>query len=251
MPGPALADISLVLRALLSLLRPHTLLHVATLAVVGFAGYHVAQQWVAAEVYRQRLRELSDRYEGLRATYNEAVRRTAVTELLVKDGQLSVVVRNAAGVVQTIPTPFRPAEHEVHVDFVVLEGRLWVRRVMRVAPPHAEQVIIDPRLAQIDWDDKGENYGITIYRSLSEGRWVVNTTANGALTLVKRTGEAPAPLASAPEVRQFDLIQAEARRELDAIGPGELFRRVADALSPGSRAEPAPAKPEPVTPATD
>jgi hypothetical protein len=251
MSARPLTDIYPVFRALLRLLKPHTLLHLATLAIVGFAGYHVAQQWVAAEVYRQRLRELSDRYEGLRATYNDAVRRTAVTELLVKDGELSVVVRNAAGVVQTIPTPFRPAEHEVHVDFVVLEGRLWIRRIMRVAPPRAEQVLIDPRLAQIDWDDRGENYGITIYRSLTEGRWVVNTTANGALTLVKQPSEAPAPLASAPEVRQFEQLQAEARRELDSIGLAELLRRVTGALSPGSRSEPTPGKPEPVTPVTD
>ena len=45
---------------------------------------------VAADIYRQRLTALGADYEALRGRYNEAVRKTAVTELLVKDGSLSV-----------------------------------------------------------------------------------------------------------------------------------------------------------------
>ena len=41
---------------------------------------------IAAGIYRQRLEDLSGRYSQLADMYNDAVRKTAVTELVLKDG---------------------------------------------------------------------------------------------------------------------------------------------------------------------
>ena len=109
----------------------------AALLVSGMAGvfgYRYLRADVEAEVYRDRLRALAEEYESLRGTYNEAVRRTAVTELLVHDGRLRVRVRSVAGVLREIETPFDPRQ-EVYVDYVVMDGRLWIRRVFDAWTP--------------------------------------------------------------------------------------------------------------------
>ena len=89
-------------------------------------------RWLRTEMsvaeYRQKLQALGHRYEQLRETYNEAVTRTAVTELVVDQGHLFVVVRTIQGVTQKIETPFDPYG-EVYVDYVVIDGRLLIRRV--------------------------------------------------------------------------------------------------------------------------
>ena len=69
------------------------------------------------------LESLARDYSALRETYNEAVRKSVVTELLVKNGTLCVVVRNAAGERETIETPFDPSR-EIYVDYVLVDGRL-------------------------------------------------------------------------------------------------------------------------------
>lgn len=91
-------------------------------------GYRLVRSDIAAEIYRERLRSLADSYDQLRRTYNDAVKKTAVTELIVREGRLSVAVRTVEGVRQVIDTPFDPS-NEVFVDYIVLDGRLWIRRV--------------------------------------------------------------------------------------------------------------------------
>src|SRR5690606_20695575 len=89
-----------------------TILGLAVLAAAGAAtlfGYSFIRADVAQDIYRARLETLSRDYEGLRERYNEAVRRTAVTELVVDEGRLSVRVRNADGVLAEIPTQYDPA----------------------------------------------------------------------------------------------------------------------------------------------
>ena len=67
------------------------------LGVSAFASFRLLEASLAAEVYRGRLAELAADYESLLGQYNEAVRRTAVTELRVEDGALTVVIRTAEG----------------------------------------------------------------------------------------------------------------------------------------------------------
>ncbi|MCB9868117.1 MAG: hypothetical protein H6816_15945, partial [Phycisphaerales bacterium] len=71
---------------------------------------------LAAEIYRDRLRQVAIENEQLRGSYNEAVRRTAVTELRVANGKLDVAIRTLDGEERIIPTPFDP-RGEIYVDF--------------------------------------------------------------------------------------------------------------------------------------
>lgn len=188
------------------------------------AGYRFARADVEARVYRDRLAAMARDYEALRAQYNDAVRQTAVTELLVQNGAITVRVRTAAGALREIQTPFDPAR-ELFVDFVVRDGRILIRRLFddRTAPEHG--LMIDAELAQIDWDDPSFARGQTAYRRFEEGRWVIAVTGGGAFAL-RRVGPVDdVELVANPSVRDFDELEREARAELDALSPTEVLRR--------------------------
>ncbi|MFG0285070.1 MAG: hypothetical protein ACF8R7_11660 [Phycisphaerales bacterium JB039] len=193
----------------------------AALVVVGagalVAGLRAVRSDVAAEVYRTRLGEVAGEYNTLREQYNSAVARTAVTELLVEDGKLSVRVRTAAGAEKVIPAPFDP-RGEIYVDYAVVDGRLWIRRVFDARTAPAEGLVIDPALAELDFAAPGVRVGKAVYRTLGEGRWVISVTGDGSLGLTHAGSAAPAPLTPAPEVREFDEIDEEAKREADQVG---------------------------------
>jgi len=202
---------------------------VAVLAAVGVAGLYglqMARAGAEREIYRDRLRELADHYEQLRGLYNDAVRKTAVTELIVADGKLTVRVRNAEGVVREIETPYDP-RREVYLDYVLVDGRVWIRRVFDEATAPSEGVVIDPRLAHIDWDLTGAEVGKAVYRSLSDGRWVVSVTGNGSLGLVKLDDEAgEVALAPPPPVVAYETVEAEIEAEIERVKLRDLWKRV-------------------------
>lgn len=200
----------------------------AVIAVVGAAGlfgYQLLRADLAAEVYRDRLAGLAVEYGELRDTFNEVVAKTAVTELLVDDGAVRVRLRNAAGEIATLDTPFT-SDTEIHVDYVIVDGRLLIRRVYDEQTPPAQAFLVDPALGSIEWDAPGTRHGTTIYRQLGEGRWVVTVSANGSLDLT-RAGEADRiDLASEPPVRDYDQLETQAKQEIGTIGPAEVFRRL-------------------------
>lgn len=205
-------------------MRTRTFVALALLvAVVGATGYLLLRERLAAQVYRERLADLSREYEALRDDYNDVVRKSAVTELLVEDGKVSVVVATAAGVLETIPTDLDPTR-EIHVDFVVVDGRLWIRRIHDDQTPAADAQIIDPAVAVVNWDQNGQSYGLTVYRPLGPGRWVVNATGGGALTLVRKETDDPVELVRAPAVREFETIDHDVRDALAEIGFIEALR---------------------------
>lgn len=187
-------------------------------------GYHFVRAEIAADVYRRRLSELAGNYESLRQTYNEAVRRTAVTELVVRNGRLSVLVRSAAGTIDELATPFDPSR-EIYVDFVLIDGRLWIRRVFDSRTPPGEGLLIDPALGGIDWNSPSAAYGKAVYRRLDEGRWIVTVSGDGSLGLAKASGE-PLPLVHAPEIREYDEATKQADDVVRSIGFGDVLRRV-------------------------
>jgi hypothetical protein len=198
-------------------------LFVVLLGFAGLAGFRLVQKGVEAEVYRERLVAVAHDYEELRSRFNEAVRRTAVTELVVEDGALSVAIRNAAGEVQRFETPYDPSR-EIYVDYVVLDGRLWIRRVFDAETPPEHGMVIDPGLAEIDWNADPEGHGKAAYRSLEEGRWVVSVTGDGSLGLTRSQGEARPILAPPPPVREYDPVETEVGNVLHAAGPVETVR---------------------------
>src|SRR5204862_235033 len=103
----------------------------------------------------------------------------------VLDGkQLCVVIRTAAGIVETIPTQL-DASQEVHVEYLVLDGKLWIRRVYTLTDPDAagqaaaSVAMINPKLAQPPWSTDPSLKGLSVFRKhLTAGRWVVTTTGN-------------------------------------------------------------------------
>ncbi len=203
-------------------------LFTALLGGGGYVGYRAMRSDIAADVYRQRLEELAGEYESLRTTFNEAVRRTAVTELLVQDGRLSVVIIDAQGQRTTIETILDPSS-EIYVDYVVIDGRLLIRRVFDSYTPPMSAIVLDAELEFVDWNDPRAQEGKAVYRALQEGRWIVSATGNGALGLV-RLGDVgstePVELTPAPPVRDFEEILEELDTSIREIGPGDVWKRV-------------------------
>jgi len=195
---------------------------VLLVAAAGFAAFRLLEASLATDVYRERLAEMSTDYEVLREQYNQAVRRTAVTELLVEGETLKVVIRTAEGELQTLTSPFDPSR-EIYVDYVVLNGRLWIRRRFDDATAPEQGMVIDPRFIDVDWDSQGESHGKAAYRSLGPGRWVVDVTGDGSLGLTRREGGEASDLAPPPEVRRYQPVEGIVDAQLGSIRPGEAF----------------------------
>jgi len=193
------------------------------LGLAGLALFELGRAQIEREVYRERLAELGADFGALRERYNDLVRRRAVTELVVEQGQLSLVVRDAKGQLRELTTPFDPRD-EIYVDFVVLDGRLWIRRVFDSRTPPIEGVVVDPALVDVDWDAPGAVHGKAAYRRLGEGRWIVTVTGDGSLGLARRSEGALAELSPAPRVESFPPLEAELERATRELGVGEAVR---------------------------
>jgi hypothetical protein len=194
-------------------------------AIIGFSSFRLLESHLYSEVYRARLEELSADYENLRQIYEEAVRRTAVTELLVTEDSVTVVIRTADGELRSIATPFDP-KREIYVDYVVLNGRLWIRRLFDDSTPPARGMLIDPELDSIDWNADGASHGKAAYRSLSPGRWVVDVTGDGSLGMTLQDENDWVELAPAPPVRRYDQVEFVVKDALETIGPYEAVTTV-------------------------
>ena len=92
---------------------------IATLATA--ATYQFVRSRVAVELYRDRLAAVSAEYGQLRDTYNEAIKKTAVTEIDVDNGKMCVHIRDATGNEKIINTPYDPSG-EVYLDYVVRDS---------------------------------------------------------------------------------------------------------------------------------
>lgn len=216
--------------ALMTLLKlPYLRLAQTGLALVacgaaGVLGFRFVRAELEARVYRERLDQLAADYESLRATYNEAVRRSAVTELIVRGKTLAVRVRTSAGILREIPTPYDPTG-EVYVDYVVIDGRLWIRRLFDANTPPGQGMVVDPDRALVDWDQPGAGHGKAVYRRLDEGRWVVTISGDGSLGLARASG-AEGDLVHAPEIKRYDEATADADAAARGISAGDVFRQV-------------------------
>jgi len=205
------------------------LLSLFVLLLVGvgaFSAYRLLEASLAAEVYRNRLGELAADYEKLRDRYSQAVRRSAITELLVEEGQLTVVIRTSDGELQSLASSFDPSK-EIYVDYVVHEGRLWIRRLFDEDTPPGEGMLVDPRFVSVDWDAASNHYGKAAYRSLEEGRWVIDVTGDGSLGLTRRQPEERIRLEPPPPVRRYEPVDAAVQDALGALQPLEALRVLA------------------------
>jgi len=198
---------------------------VAGSVAAGLFGLELARLRVEREVFRDRLERLTTDYATLAERYNSAVRQTAVTELVVENGGLDVVVRSVGGEMERIETPYDPSR-EIYVDFALIDGRVWIRRVFDASTPPSEATVVSPALATVNWNGPGASFGQAVYRSLEEGRWVVSVSGSGALRLGRAESEAPAALAPAPDIAAFEEIEIEARNEAARVGWDELVSRL-------------------------
>jgi len=201
------------------------LVAVGSLAAVAGTSSLIAYRFVRADVsasiYRERLGELRDAYSALAGRYNDAVRRTAVTELVVADDSVRVRVRTIEGVEREIETGLDPSR-EIYTDYVVLEGRLWIRRVFDSSMAPDDGVVIDPGLASIDWEASGARVGKAVYRRLEPGRWVITVSGDGSLGL--GPADDPVTLSGPPEVREFETVVDETDARVERVGLGDALR---------------------------
>jgi len=215
---------ALLLNKLTPVVRVATgIVMVMVAGVALYATYQFGKSRLAVDVYRQRLEDVTQDYEDLRHTYNEAVKRTAVTELLVQDGNVCIAIRTADGQERIVNTPYDPKD-ELFVDYVVVDGRLWIRRVFDERTRPSDGVVIDPELTQVDWNQVGHHNGKAVYRSLSEGRWLVTVTGDGSLGLVKAQEDAQVELVPPPSVKDYPQIERELSDKVEGVSAGEVLQ---------------------------
>lgn len=211
------------------LARIVSLLLVLLFGVAAYSGYRLLLAGIEVDVYREHLVELRRDHDQLRKQYNQAVRRTAVTELLVNDGKLRVSIRTAEGELRTRETPYDPIR-EIYVDYVIIDGRLWIRRVFDANTAPGEGMVIDPALVDIDWDVARAAHGKAADRPLDEGRWVVTVTGDGSLGLA-RVDAARVELSGPPAVREYTPVGESVDAVLRELTAAEMLRSLARRLS--------------------
>jgi len=201
------------------------LLALLLMSTLCIAGYQWARAAAAKDIYHERLGQLQSEYRDLADQYNRAVTPKPVTELLVEDGKVSVIIRDGDGKVRTIPTEAH-GSRAVYVDYAVIDGRLLIRRVFdeETAPKYA--TYIDDDLVQVDWDDPLADFGQAIYSTLDDGRWIISVTSNGALYLKRIENDASYDLVSRPGVREFDPVEVETADSAQSIGIGDVWRHL-------------------------
>lgn len=188
---------------------------------VALYGYGRSQ--VIEEIYREKLQDLVREHQALRDRYDAAVAQTAVTEIRVGPEQVALVLRGIDGVLREVDTDLDP-RGEIHVDYVVVDGRLFIRRIYDERTPPNRAQILDPRLAHIDWNGKADR-GLSVYRgNLSQGRWVVSSSGNGALDLEKVEGPPP-QLSPPPAVRDFKELERQLDDRVARVSPIEILKR--------------------------
>ena len=198
---------------------------IGAVVLIGAVGLRFAKADAATRVYQDRLRDLSGEYETLREQYNSAVRQTAVTELVVKDRAVTVHVRTIEGESETIETAC-DADKEIYVDFALVDGRLWIRRVFDSDTPPSRATVINPKLADVDWESEGALVGQAVYRMLGEGRWVVRAGGDGALGLARVDEDEVVSLSGPPEIRSFEEVQDAVDEELEKVGWRDVLTAV-------------------------
>jgi hypothetical protein len=204
---------------------------VAFILLTGLAvwlAYRYAQAMFAEDLYRQRISALVKDYESLRSSFNAAVKKTAVTELLVNDdGSICVVFVNMDGSEVVQPTKFRMGS-EVFVDFVVIDGRLFLRRVFDENTKPSEALVINPELQKVEWQSGKIAGGSAPYTQINKtGRWVVNVNGTGALEIRHTDEKAPrTPLVATPAVKDFSTVDKELDAQLEQITAADVLKSI-------------------------
>ncbi|MEM9346576.1 MAG: hypothetical protein AAGB26_08155 [Planctomycetota bacterium] len=206
-------------------------LSLIALGVALAAGYQWAKASVAQEIYRDRLADLQVDYQQLAEQYNQAITPRPVTELLVEEGTVCVIVRKGDGELVRVPTTFNAWEDELFVDYALVDGRLLIRRVFdeHTAARSDQAVVIDPDLVEVDWEDPTIPFGKAIYRSrMADGRWIISVTGDGSLGLQQVGDGTEVALATQPVVNQYEPVDDRADEAVDRISVVDVWRYLTD-----------------------
>lgn len=205
-------------------------LSLIALGIALTAGYQWAKASVAQDIYRDRLTSLQADYQQLAKQYNQAITPRPVTELLVEDQKVCVLVRKGNGELVRVPTPFNGWQNDVYVDYVLADGRLLIRRVFEIknGQDTSKPVQVDSDLVEVQWGD-AVPFGKAIYRSkMQDGRWVVSVTGDGSLTLKRIGDDEPVELETQPKVNEYDPIDERADEAVQRIGVGDVWKYLTD-----------------------
>ncbi|MEX0331184.1 MAG: hypothetical protein AB3N64_07155 [Puniceicoccaceae bacterium] len=186
------------------------------------SGFFWLREEVTSQIYRNKLESMAAEYAELADRYNDAVRQSAVTELEVTEDSVAVLIRTIDGDLKRIPTPYDPKE-EIFVDYLVGNGRIWIRRVFDENTAPGNGLVIDPVWEVVDWKDSALSYGKIVYRSLEPGIWSIQVSGNGALSLEPAAESHPEALTAAPELRSFEEIQLSLDAEVQSITLADLW----------------------------
>lgn len=185
-------------------------------------GFLWLKEEVTSRIYREKLATLAGDYASLAEQYNYAVRESAITELDVTQENVAVVIRTLEGEIKRIETPYDPRK-EIFVDYLVGDGRIWIRRIFDQATPPSEALIIDPVWEHTDWSSNELKYGKAVYRALEPGIWSIQVSGSGALSLEPVSSSRIEALIPAPEIRSYDEIQLNLDQEVKEIGISDLW----------------------------
>ena len=106
-----------------------------------------------------------------------------------------------------------------------------LRRVFDQDTPPGKGVLINPDHLKVDWADSPQTHGKAVYRSLSEGRWLITVTGDGSLGLAKATGPTP-PLAEAPPIRGYEPLTDPLPDQTQPLGAADVVERLINPNSP-------------------
>ncbi|MEX0324409.1 MAG: hypothetical protein AB3N63_19790 [Puniceicoccaceae bacterium] len=191
-------------------------------ACIVVCGFLWVKEEVTSRIYREKLATLAGDYASLAEQYNYAVRESAITELDVTEDSVTVVIRTLEGEIKRIETPYDP-KTEIFVDYLVGNGRIWIRRIFDQATPPAEALVIDPVWEHADWSSKDLKYGKVVYRALEPGIWSIQVSGSGALSLEPAGSSSIQALIPSPEIKSYEEIQLNLDQEVREIGAADLW----------------------------
>ncbi len=194
------------------------------IGTTGTLGYYFVRTQLEADIYKQKFSDLASDYNTLRNSYNKAIGKTVVTELVVEGGRINVVIRNAAGEVERYRTPYT-IDRRIYVDYIVYDQKLMIRSVFDSATTPDDAFIIDSNLIELDWSDhKLQRELIIAQGGLTDGRWQVKVNGTGSLYLDRSPDDAGEDdIMAQPPIHDYEKIQKEIEQEMGEITIGDVW----------------------------
>lgn len=156
----------------------------------------------AIVIYQDNLKNVINDFNGLLKTYNDVIKKYIITDILIENSYLYVILRNGAIEIKRIKTSVCVSE-EIFIDYVLYQNRIIFRRVFdaNTAPSKAIDLFSDINL---DWKDNSLQYGKIIYKKFTEdGLYHITIQLDGNLGLEKYSKDEKMDYLPSPEIKKF------------------------------------------------